>query len=100
MYGPIKKVIFFRFKIIFFKVRLVTNIKTGKSKGYAFIEYERTNDFKRAFKNSNGKRIDGKRCIIDYERGRTQKGWRPRRLGGGVGSSRFRKEKGGVRFLR
>ena len=36
------------------QLRLVKNTKTGKSKGYAFIEYERRDDLKRAYKNSSG----------------------------------------------
>ena len=76
--------------------------QTGKSRGYAFIEYERKEDFKRAFKILNGKRffIDSKRILVDYERGRTQKNWRPRRLGGGLGDTRIRREKGGYRWIR
>merc|ERR1739838_961637 len=35
-----------------------------------------------------GRKIDGKRVLVDVERGRTVKGWRPRRLGGGLGNSR------------
>lgn len=38
-----------------------------------------------ACKYANGKRIDGRRIVADTERGRMQKGWRPRRLGGGLG---------------
>ena len=88
VYGPIKT------------IKLVKNQKTGKSRGYAFIEFERMDDFKRAYKNASGKRIDSKRIIVDYERGRTIKHWRPRRLGGGIGKSRFKREKGGVGYLR
>ena len=38
-----------------------------------------------AYKRADGKKIDGKRVLVDIERGRTIKGWRPRRLGGGKG---------------
>lgn len=41
-----------------------------------------------AYKKADGKKIDGRRVLIDVERGRTVKGWRPRRLGGGLGSTR------------
>ena len=34
-----------------------------------------------AYKQSDGKKIDGRRVLVDVERGRTVKGWRPRRLG-------------------
>lgn len=33
-------------------------------------------------------KIDGRRVVVDYERGRTQKSWLPRRLGGGKGDTR------------
>lgn len=35
-----------------------------------------------------GRKIDGRRVVVDVERGRTVKGWRPRRLGGGLGGTR------------
>jgi len=38
-----------------------------------------------AYKRADGKKIDGKRVVVDIERGRTIKGWKPRRLGGGKG---------------
>ena len=34
-----------------------------------------------AYKYADGKKIDGKRVVVDVERGRTVKSWRPRRLG-------------------
>lgn len=34
-----------------------------------------------AYKYSDGKKIDGKRVVVDVERGRTVKSWKPRRLG-------------------
>jgi len=75
VYGPIKR------------VRLVKD-KEGKSRGYAFIEFEKERHVKTAYKQSDGKKIDGRRVLVDVERGRTVKGWRPRRLGGGLGGSR------------
>ena len=41
-----------------------------------------------AYKNADGKKIDGKRVVVDVERGRTVKSWKPRRLGGGLGGTR------------
>ncbi|KAI8513867.1 U1 small nuclear ribonucleoprotein 70 kDa [Branchiostoma belcheri] len=38
-----------------------------------------------AYKHADGKKIDGRRVLVDVERGRTVKGWRPRRLGSGMG---------------
>ena len=34
-----------------------------------------------AYKHADGKKIDGRRILVDVERGRTVKSWRPRRLG-------------------
>ena len=34
-----------------------------------------------AYKHGDGKKIDGKRVVVDVERGRTVKSWKPRRLG-------------------
>ncbi|CAN6294030.1 unnamed protein product [Urochloa humidicola] len=76
-YGPIKR------------VRLVTEKDTSKPRGYAFIEYMHTRDMKNAYKQADGKKVDNKRVLVDVERGRTVPNWRPRRLGGGLGSSRM-----------
>ncbi|SGY83439.1 BQ5605_C009g05636 [Microbotryum silenes-dioicae] len=72
LYGPLER------------VHLVRN-KDGKSRGYAFLVYERERDMKAAYKDADGLKLLGKRLLIDVERGRTVKGWRPRRLGGGLG---------------
>jgi U1 small nuclear ribonucleoprotein len=40
----------------------------------------------------NGRKVDGERVIVDYERGRTNKDWLPRTLGGGKGDSRRDRE--------
>ena len=37
--------------------------------------------FAAGYKHADGKKIDGKRVLVDVERGRTVKGWLPRRLG-------------------
>jgi U11/U12 small nuclear ribonucleoprotein SNRNP35 len=39
--------------------------------------------------------IDGRMILVDYERERVMKGWKPRRLGGGLGG---KKESGQLRF--
>ncbi|KAG5382288.1 hypothetical protein IGI04_033758 [Brassica rapa subsp. trilocularis] len=80
-YGPIKQ------------VHLVTDQQTNKPKGYAFIEYLNTRDMKAAYKQGDGKKIDGRRVLVDVERGRTVPNWRPRRLGGGLGTTRVTGEK-------
>ena len=76
VYGPIKR------------IRIVKNKLTGESRGYAFIEYENKKDFKIAYKFANGKKIDGRRVVVDFERGRTTLKWRSRKLGGGLGNTR------------
>ncbi|KAJ4878699.1 U1 small nuclear ribonucleoprotein 70 kDa [Raphanus sativus] len=80
-YGPIKQ------------VHLVTDQQTNKPKGYAFIEYLNTRDMKAAYKQGDGRKIDGRRVLVDVERGRTVPNWRPRRLGGGLGTTRVTGEK-------
>ncbi|KAJ0184137.1 hypothetical protein K1T71_000560 [Dendrolimus kikuchii] len=75
-YGPIKK------------IHMVFNKENDKPRGYAFIEYEHERDMHSAYKHADGKKIDGKRVLVDVERARTVKGWLPRRLGGGLGGTR------------
>uniref|UniRef100_A0A6N2LAL3 RRM domain-containing protein n=1 Tax=Salix viminalis TaxID=40686 RepID=A0A6N2LAL3_SALVM len=75
-YGPIKR------------VRLVADKVTNKPRGYAFIEYMHTRDMKAAYKQADGWKLDGRRVLVDVERGRTVPNWRPRRLGGGLGTTR------------
>ncbi len=57
-YGPIKM------------IRIVLDNDSDKSRGYAFIEFENEQDMTTAFRRSEGKKIDGKRIIVDVERGR------------------------------
>ncbi|KAM4650684.1 U1 small nuclear ribonucleoprotein 70 kDa isoform 1-T2 [Discoglossus pictus] len=76
VYGPIKR------------IHMVYNKRSAKPRGYAFIEYEHERDMHSAYKHADGKKIDGRRVLVDVERGRTVKGWRPRRLGGGLGGTR------------
>ncbi|KAM1047893.1 hypothetical protein EV1_026889 [Malus domestica] len=76
VYGPIKR------------VRLVADKETNKPRGYGFIEYMHTRDMKAAYKQADGRKIEGRRVLVDVERGRTVPNWRPRRLGGGLGTTR------------
>uniref|UniRef100_A0A7N0UC27 RRM domain-containing protein n=1 Tax=Kalanchoe fedtschenkoi TaxID=63787 RepID=A0A7N0UC27_KALFE len=75
-YGPIKR------------VRMITDKETNKPRGYAFIEYVHTRDMKSAYKQADGRKLDNRRVLVDVERGRTVPNWRPRRLGGGLGTTR------------
>jgi hypothetical protein len=48
---------------------------------------------KEAYKSMDGVKIEGRRILVDVERGRTVDGWRPMRLAGGLGGdSRLPKE--------
>ncbi len=47
----------------------------GKSRGYAFIEYEDKKDMKEAYKTADGRKIEGRRVLVDVERGRTVESW-------------------------
>jgi len=76
IYGPVKKIV------------MTHNVKTGKPRGYAFIEYEHERDMHSTYKHADGKKIDNRRVLVDVERARTVKGWLPRRLGGGLGGTR------------
>jgi len=83
-YGPIRS------------VRMVYDLD-GKPRGYAFIEYERERDMRTAFKEGDAKKIDGRRVLVDVERGRTVKGWKPRRFGGGLGGTRIGSDRDNIR---
>ncbi|RHY58526.1 hypothetical protein DYB34_012006, partial [Aphanomyces astaci] len=69
-------------------LRLVED-EDGKCRGYAFVEYKDEGAMKAAYKNADGKKIDGRRVVVDVERGRTVRDWKPRKLGGGIGDTRL-----------
>ncbi|XP_055628579.1 U11/U12 small nuclear ribonucleoprotein 35 kDa protein-like [Toxorhynchites rutilus septentrionalis] len=75
--------------------RLVTDVVTGLSRGYAFVEYKRRRYAKRAIEEMHGKVLDGKEILVDEEWERRLDGWKPRRLGGGFGG---RKKSQQLRF--
>ncbi|KAI8092611.1 uncharacterized protein BX664DRAFT_384155 [Halteromyces radiatus] len=76
-------------------VTLIYNCVTGLSEGYGFVTFERTYAAKDAYRDAHGRLLDNHRILVDYEHGRTMKGWIPRRLGGGFGG---KKESGQLRF--
>ncbi|KAL9189126.1 hypothetical protein ACHAXT_011616 [Thalassiosira profunda] len=76
-YGPVKD------------LKLVKDKKTGRSKGYAFVEYEHEEDMKRAFRAADGMRLEGRSIVVDVERGHTVPNWLPRKFGGGLGGTRL-----------
>lgn len=76
-------------------IRSISMINTpdGKPRGYAFIEYERERDARVAYKEGDQMVLEGedgkaRRVLVDVERGRTVSGWKPRRVGGGLGNTR------------
>lgn len=88
-------------------VRVVRD-QNGKSRGYAFIQFERESDIpvcslfflccypvsygfvslQNAYDGARGMTINGRKIIVDVERGRTVRNWLPKRLGGGLGHTR------------
>ncbi|OQR96846.1 U11/U12 small nuclear ribonucleoprotein 35 kDa protein [Achlya hypogyna] len=76
-------------------LRLVRHVVTQESRGYAFVEYVREKDFEAAYYATNKMLLDGRRILVEFERERVMPGWKPRRLGGGLGG---RKESGQLRF--
>ncbi|KAJ9540958.1 hypothetical protein OSB04_027464 [Centaurea solstitialis] len=103
-YGPIKRVGFVEYPekglkvIAFCSVRLIADKETNKPRGYAFIEYMHTRDMKAAYKQADGRKLDNRRVLVDVERGRTVPNWRPRRLGGGLGTTRVGGEEVNQRY--
>lgn len=57
---------------------------------YASLYFSKTSymHYIAAYKQADGRKIDGRRVLVDVERGRTVPNWRPRRLGGGLGTTR------------
>ncbi|KAK2074354.1 hypothetical protein P8C59_008568 [Phyllachora maydis] len=67
------------------------NKKKKPHRGYAFVVFEREKDMRAALDGTDGIRIKDRRIKVDVERGRTVKGWKPRRLGGGLGGRGYTK---------
>jgi len=76
-------------------VKLILDIVTGFSKCYAFVEFRYREDAKRAHGDAHELILDGSTILVEFEHGRTMKGWVPRRMGGGFGG---KKESGQLRF--
>jgi U1 small nuclear ribonucleoprotein 70kDa len=82
-FGPIERVI-------------IVKDKADKPRGYAFVEFRHKEDMLTAYRRGDGRVIDGRAVLVDVERGRTVPGWRPRYLGGGLGTLRATKPKKAV----
>ncbi|KAK4278899.1 hypothetical protein QN277_016677 [Acacia crassicarpa] len=76
-------------------LRLVRDIVTGASCGYAFVEYETESEMRRAYEDAHHSFIDDCEILVDFDRQQLMPGWIPRRLGGGLGG---KKESGQLRF--
>mmetsp|Transcript_13377 Transcript_13377/g.25167 ORF Transcript_13377/g.25167 Transcript_13377/m.25167 type:complete len:92 (+) Transcript_13377:1415-1690(+) len=75
---------------------VVKDLFGNESRGYGFVEFVQKQDAEEAFRRSRGKTLKGARVILDWQRGGHQPGWKPRRLGGGLGGKR---ESGQMRFV-
>lgn len=78
-------------------INIVRDKTQKRSKGYAFVEFRTESEMMRVYEGADGLRVYGgggesRRIVVDYERGRTVKGWLPRRLGGGLGGRNMRKK--------
>lgn len=84
-----------RLKREFERYGAIKSIAIVEKRGYAFVEYERERDAKTAYHEADSTTFPTEveprrrsRILVDFERGRTVKGWLPRRLGGGLGLTR------------
>lgn len=73
-FGPIKS------------VKFPVDIVTKKRKNYCFAEYVHESSFRNAMIQGTKLYFNDVKMIVDKERGRTESGWLPRRLGGGIGA--------------
>ncbi|CAK9438218.1 uncharacterized protein LODBEIA_P24780 [Lodderomyces beijingensis] len=68
--------------------------REGKSRGYGFIVYEREADANTCVADTcrTGVLMKGRKILVDIERSRILRHWKPRRLGGGEGGRDYSKE--------
>lgn len=78
-------------------IRIIRD-KEQKSRGYAFIVFENAADADNCVSelSRTGLRINNRTALVDIERGRIIRSWKPRRLGGGLGGRHYTKP--GTRF--
>ena len=48
-------------------IKLVNDKVTGKSRGYAFVEYEHEEDMKKAYRSADGMRLEGRNIVVDVD---------------------------------
>ena len=51
------------------KAAFIVRDQEKKSRGYGFVEFDSKEDFISAYKTGNGRKINGHRIVVDYERG-------------------------------
>lgn len=76
------------------RIRVVRDKITNASKGYGFVMFVSPQSSKTACREigiHRGLELKGRRIIVDIERGRTVKYFKPRRLGGGLGGRGYTK---------
>lgn len=73
------------------KLRLVRDKSTNESKGYAFVEFEQESDCRECLKSADRSKLLDREILVDIERSRLVKNWKPRRLGGGLGGRHYTK---------
>lgn len=61
---------------------------TGKSRGYAFIEFKDKSDARLAFDKAHNQKIEERKIIVDYEKGRSDSKFIPTKFGGRSGKKR------------
>lgn len=69
--------------------KLDKDLSKNKSRGYGFIVFNDPMSSKKCIRETGvhrGIEIHGRKCIVDFERGRTNKYFVPRRFGGGLGN--------------
>lgn len=81
-------------------IRVVRDKTTGLSRGYGFVAFERDMDAQTCIRQLASTGLDverptpdvkSRKILVDIERGRTIRNWRPRRLGGGLGGRGYTK---------
>lgn len=74
---------------------VVVKDNQGKSRGYGFVEFASKNDALKAWEQADGQILAERALIVDWERARTDKTFKPARLGGSLGhrSRLFTKKK-------
>jgi len=61
---------------------VVLDKSTGRSRGFAFVEYSTPEEANKAVEQFNGKEFDGRPLTVNIARPREERGERPPRAGG------------------